>query len=105
MTVDRALQPGRTLVRLALGGHFDERDAAEMPMKGWRGDVWAELGDGSRHRLTFYDLARLTQTLEDDRRAGRPFFSEPGLVILPHVTLAAMEQAARALAADGFFEK
>lgn len=95
----------RELVRLVFEGGWDERDELETPMRGYRSHVWAELADGSRHRMTFFDMTRLSQELEEDCQAGKPFFAEPGLVILKEVTLPNMEAAARALAAEGFFEK
>lgn len=61
------------------------------------------LGDGTSHRVTFYDVGRLSQTLDDECASGRPFFTEPGLIVVPQVTRANMETAARALAAQGFF--
>ncbi|WP_164010812.1 hypothetical protein [Pyxidicoccus trucidator] len=72
-------------------------------MRGYRSHVWAEFDDGTHCRLTFFDVTRLAQTLEDERRAGRPFLIEPGLIILTEVTLANMEAAARALTSEGFF--
>ncbi|MCY1079811.1 hypothetical protein [Archangium lansingense] len=95
----------RELVRLVFEGGWNAGDEVDTPMRGYRSHVWAELADGSRHRMTFYDVTRLAQTLEDDSQAGRPFFAEPGLVILTEVTLPNMEAAARTLAAEGFFEE
>lgn len=95
----------RELVRLIFEGGWDERDEVEAPMRGYRSHVWAELADGSRHRMTFFDVTRLSQELDEDSRTGRPFFAEPGLVILTEVTLPNMETAARTLAKEGFFEK
>lgn len=94
----------RELVRLVFEGGWDERDEVETPMRGYLSHVWAELADGSRHRLTFYDMTRLSQVLADECRRGRPFFTEPGLVILEEVTRPRMEEAARKLAAGGFFD-
>ena len=97
------------LVRLHFEGCFEdgfgERDAFEALSRGYRSHVWAELDDGSRYQLTFFDVTRLAQSLEVECKDGRPFFTEPGLIIVPEVTLAHMEAAARALAAEGFFER
>ncbi len=84
---------------------FDERDQYEAEARGYRSHVWAELDDGSRHPLTFYDVTRLSQTLEDERSSGRLFVAEPGLVVLPAVTRVNMEDAARTLASEGFFSR
>jgi hypothetical protein len=88
---------------LVFEGGFDERDEHEAKLRGYRSHVWAELSDGSRHRLTFYDPTRLEQTLADEERDGRPFFAEPGLIVLREVTRSAMENAARVLAEEGYF--
>jgi hypothetical protein len=92
----------RTLVRLDFQDGFDEEDDR---VRGYRSHVWAELDDGSRYALTFYSVARLSETLDYECSVGRPFFTEPGLIIVPEVTLANMEAAARALAAEGFLER
>jgi len=94
------------LMRLYFEGGFDEREAAEVFARGYRSHVWAELDDGSRYQVTYYDVTRLAQTLQDDCAANEhPFFTEPGLIIVPEVTFANMEAAARALAAQGFFQR
>lgn len=93
----------RALRGLCFEGGFDERDAVEAEARGYRSLVWAEFEDGSRYQVTFYDLTRLAQTLEDERHAGRPFFSEPGLIVVERVTHRLMEAAVRALGREGFF--
>ncbi len=95
----------RTLVRLSFEEGFTERDAEEAEVRGYRSHVFAELDDGSRYALTYYSITRLSQSLDDERSFGRPFFTEPGLIIVPAVTLTNMEAAARLLAAEGFFER
>ena len=95
----------QNLVRLTFEGGFNADDEADAEDRGYRSLVWAELDDGTRHALTFYDMARLGQTLQDEFDAGRPYFSEPGWVVVPRVTRDAMESAARKLAQDGFFAR
>ena len=94
----------RRLRRLVFEGGSDERDEHETPLRGYRSHVVAQLEDGSQYRLTFYDPVRLKQVLDDEVAAGRPFFAEPGLNILPEVTRTAMELAAAGLCASGFFD-
>jgi hypothetical protein len=94
----------RKLARLVFEGGFGERDEHEARMRGYRSHVWAELMDGSRYQVTFYDMSRLAQTLEDERRSGRPFFTEPRLIVVSDVTLDNMEVAASTLAEEGFFD-
>ena len=94
-----------SLVKLVFEFGFDEHDEYEAESRGYRSHVWAELDDGSRHPLTFYDLTRLSQTLKDECSSGRSFFAEPGLVVVPVVNRANMEAAARTLASEGFFSQ
>jgi hypothetical protein len=94
-----------TFVKLVFEHGFDERDEYEAENRGYRSHVWVELDDGSHHLLTFYDVTRLSQTLEDECSSGRMFFAEPGLVVVPAVTRANMEAAAKTLASEGFFSK
>lgn len=84
---------------------FSEQDAAEAAMRGYRSHVWVELIDGTRHRVTFMDPTRAAQELEIEVRAGRPFLSEAGLILVAEVTLENMKLAANMLAAEGFFTK
>ena len=91
------------LTRLTFEYGFDARDEFETPLRGYRSHVVAELSDGSRYRLSFFDPVRLKQELDEECRAGRAYFAEPGLIILPEVTREAMEVAAAALCEEGFF--
>jgi hypothetical protein len=63
------------------------------------------LSDGTKHPLTFYDPTRLAETLADEAQAGRPYFAEPGVIVLSEVTRDRMEAAVRELARDGFFDR
>jgi hypothetical protein len=83
---------------------YDERREWETPAKGWLSGVEVHLADGRRYALTFYDPVRLTQTLEDDARAGRPYFAERGLVVLLEVSTAAIKAAVPGLVRDGFLD-
>jgi len=92
------------LRRLVFEGGFDARDPDETASRGYRSHVMAEMTDGTKFRITFYDPVRLQQTLDDDVAAGAPYFAEPGLIIVPEVTLEIMEQAARGLIKTDFFD-
>jgi len=60
------------------------------------------LSDGTARRVASYDPARLRQTLDDECAAGRPYFAERGLVVVPEVTIENMEAAARGLVEEGY---
>lgn len=84
---------------------FTERDRIEMTWRGYVGCVQIEVASGARYEVTFYDIVRLAQTMDDLIKQGRPGFAEPGLVILPEVTEEAIQNAAAMLYAEGFFDR
>jgi hypothetical protein len=84
---------------------YDERAAWETPAKGHLQGVEVRLRDGATFPLTFYDLTRLGQTLEDDAADGRPYFTEPGLVVVPEVTTEAVLEAIAGMYRDGIFRR
>ena len=67
--------------------------------KGWFSKARIVVAE-RRYRINFYDLARLTQTVEGEFERGQIFF-EPNLVIVPSVTKAHMERAAEELVKSG----
>ena len=82
---------------------YDARLEHETPSRGYLADVVVRLEDGSRYRLYFSDPVRLQQALEDDTADGRPYYAEPGLVVLPEVTTEAIRRAVPGLLRDGYF--
>ncbi len=82
---------------------YDDRCEYETSAKGYLPDVEVRLDDGSRYKLYFTDLIRLQQTLEDDTALGKPYYTEPGLIVLPEVTTRAIQQAVPALLREGYF--
>jgi hypothetical protein len=83
---------------------YDARLEFETPSKGYLGDVEVHMEDGGRYKLYFVDPVRLQQTLEDDVRAGRNYYTEPGIVVLPEVNTQAIRDAVCGLVQDGFFQ-
>jgi hypothetical protein len=90
--------------RVVFEGGFDEREAMESKDRGYRSHVWAELGDGERYPLVFYDAVRLQQDLDNEARAGSPYIAETGLIVLQEVTKENMELAVARLVDEGYFE-
>jgi hypothetical protein len=88
---------------IELPDEFDERDEAEMMMKGHLSNVVVRLDDGTRYELHFIDPVRLGRELELDAKAGTPYFAEPGLIVIPEVTLAAVRSTIERLAAGRYF--
>jgi hypothetical protein len=88
---------------IAFPDYYDERLEFETPSRGYLSDVIVSLENGSSYKLFFIDPVRLQQTLEDDVKAGRPYYTEPGLVVLPEVTTESICQAVAGLWRDGYF--
>jgi hypothetical protein len=83
---------------------FDERAAEEVELKGYFQHAVVRLPDGRRMRLSFWEPVRLTQDLETDVRNGRTCFAEPGLVIVPSVSVENMRRAVFELYRTGYFD-
>lgn len=83
---------------------YDARCEYETPLKGYLSDVEVRLEDGSCYKLYFTDPVRLQQTLDEDATLGRPYYAEPGLVVVPEVTTQAIQQVIPALLRDGYFQ-
>ena len=81
---------------------FDERAALEISLKGWLG-VQVELADGCRYTVYFSDPLRLQQDVDEAVQSGKPCFAEPGLVIVPEVTVETIQDAVQFLWQQGFF--
>jgi hypothetical protein len=82
---------------------FDDRAEWEAESRGWLQGVTIELADGARYPALFYDPVRLSQDLDAEASLGRPYLAEPGMIVLPQVTRAAMTEAVRQLVESGFF--
>ena len=87
---------------LILPDGFDEQALFELPFKGWL-SAYVESEEGCRYPVYFSDPIRLQQDLDEEVQLGKPYFTMPGLIILPEVTMAAIEEAVQLLWARGFF--
>src|SRR5262249_9638176 len=83
---------------------YDAQSEFETPSRGYLSDVIVQLEDGSRYKMFFIDMTRLGQTLVDDVQFGRPYYTEPNLVVLPTVTTEAIKEAVQGLWKDGYFQ-
>ena len=88
--------------RIIFPDGFDERATFELPLKGWL-SVHVELEDGYRYPVYFSDPVRLQQDLMEQVENGEPCFAEPGLIILPEVTLENINKAVQYLYQQRFF--
>jgi|SRR5581483_2977028 len=90
--------------RLRFHVGFSEQDLYEAQQRGYLSHVLVELGDRRLYPVLFYDIVRLQQDLEESTKHGRPFIADPGMVVLPDISLDAMNQSVQKLYADGFFD-
>ncbi len=82
---------------------FDERAVFEMEMKGWI-SVVVEITNGTQYPVFFSDPIRLQQDLADAAEQGTPWFAEPGLVVVPSLTIEVIERTVNDLCKQGFFD-
>ena len=71
---------------------------------GYRGDVVVELADGEAFPVYFYDPDAIREELESRIGCGfGQFVAEPGLVVIPQITLAGMKSSVLELIEVGYF--
>ena len=83
---------------------FDAAAAYDAEARGYLGYAAVELSDGTRYPVAFYDPVRLQQDLEVEASEGRAFIAEPGMIVIPEVTLGRMQDAINRLFQNGFFD-
>jgi hypothetical protein len=87
--------------RLVFAHHVDDRDIAPH---GYRGDVVVELADGEAFPVYFYEPDAVREELDGRIGAGfGRFVAEPGLVVIPEITLAGMKSSVLELIEVGYF--
>ena len=89
--------------KLVFAFEFDERAAYEAEGRGYLSHAHVELPDGCKYPVVFYDPVRLQQDLEEEVTTGNPYIAEPGMIVIPNVTLENMENAVSKLYCEGFF--
>ena len=94
-----------TLPELFFTGDFDEVVVFEVEKKGYLQDAFVRMPDGFDIKVCFWDPTRLRQDLETDLGLGKRCFAEPGLIVVPAVTVDNMKAAVTQLYEDGFFER
>ena len=83
---------------------FNDLVAFEIEQKGFFDHAVITLEDGTRYKVHFYDPDRLAVDLKTELKIGKACIAEPGLVIVPRVTLSDMQAAAKQLANEGYFD-
>lgn len=80
---------------------YDARTAMEIEAKGWCGCARVQSPRGEFYPVFFMDPVRLQQDLES---GGDGYLAECGLIVVPAVTKANMEEAMLGAWREGFFE-
>jgi hypothetical protein len=86
-----------------IGLEWDEATAVDVQNKGWYEQAKLQKDDGSLVPLSFWDPVRLRQEFEADFAAGRKYFTERNLIILPKLTEEAIRTTIDELLATDFF--
>jgi len=89
--------------RLIFPDWYDERAEYETSLKGWFSHAVVQLADGMCFPVSFIDPVRLQQDMEEYVKLGTPYFAEPGLIILPEVTVEFMRNSVKDLWKRGYF--
>src|SRR5262249_41097236 len=98
------MNPEQVPLALRFARGFSDQDAFEAHGRGYLSHVLAQLDEGRLYPLFFYDAVRLQQDLEESAKHGRPFVADPGMIVVPEITLDAMNQAVEQLSREGFFD-
>jgi hypothetical protein len=91
--------------KLNLPDWFDDLCEEEAPVRGFLEGADVEMEDGTRYQVYFITPTRLRMELDQLSRVGEPYYAEPGLIVIPEVTLEKVKQTLRALADKRFFQK
>ncbi len=83
---------------------FGEREQFEAQSRGYLSHVFVELSNKKKYPVVFYDRVRLAQDLEEELKLGNKFIAEPGLIILPEVTIENMLAAINRLEKERYFD-
>ena len=89
--------------RLIFGTPFDDRAQFEARSAGYLSDVLVEQSDGSTYSVVFYDCTRLAQDLDYEISSGRMCVADPGMIVVPEVTLVNIRAAIEKLTNEGYF--
>src|SRR5580704_11141725 len=89
---------------LMLTTDFDDQAIVEMAWKGWA-PAAVKFSSGKMVEVCFYDPVRLSQDLETERQSGSACIAEPGMIVVPDVTLKNMNDAILQLHKNRFFDR
>jgi hypothetical protein len=82
---------------------FDEWAQVEAEARGYLSHIFVRQADGKLYPVVFYDCVRLAQDLESEISTGKMCIADPGLIIVPSVTLSNIVTAIEKLSEEGSF--
>lgn len=91
-------------VKLVFAMDSPERAIDEAADRGYLSHVMVELNGGRLYPVYFYDPTRLAQDLEESVESDQRYIAQPGMIVVPHITRKAMEEAVERLHNEGFFQ-
>jgi hypothetical protein len=91
---DREVNQMKVRPKLSFRYDFTEGAAFQVEQRGWT-DAVVKLSTGRRVAVVFYDAVRLSHDLKSVQESGEVCIGEPGMIIIPTVTLNYMERAYR----------
>jgi hypothetical protein len=93
-----------TTPRLLFPDGYDET-LSEHRQRGYLDYVVVHLPNGQQFGVCFYEPARLSGELEIRRKAGIVCIAEPGLIVVPQITVEYMQESVNWLYKEGFFNR
>jgi hypothetical protein len=98
-----SINDGHPFPRLVFEYGFDEREAQEAKDRGFRDHVFVEFENSVCFAISFYDPIALQQEVERGIVNGIPCVAEPGMIVIPEITLDYMRAAVRKLISENYF--
>jgi hypothetical protein len=95
---------GKQFPRFYFNFDFNENTIYEINLKGWLGYVWVDFEDGSRYPVFFYNPVSLAQEVERGQKWGYLQIAEPGMIVIPEITIENMKKSITRLIAENFFD-
>jgi hypothetical protein len=77
---------------------------SEATTRGYIENIKVVLDNGKCYSIAFFECIRVNREIEIDCVNGRPFFVEPGLIVVDTVSLDVIRGATSELAAEGYFD-
>lgn len=98
------MKPTSGLPTLVFPEGFTDRDEWEMERKGYV-HAFLECENGRRYAVLFIDPVRLAQDVESTLQSGQTYYFEFGQVVVPEVTVDALNKVIPHLVEEGYLDR